>query len=86
MLAISRLGARRTRLGGTLRRPKAERTQANKETAIAYAAYRTLLFVFPEDADWLGDVMRKQGLDSDDTTVDPRKPAGIGTVAPTSCR
>src|SRR5262245_5776133 len=37
-----------TRLGGRLRRPPAERTQANKEKAIAYAVYRALLFVFPE--------------------------------------
>jgi hypothetical protein len=70
-----------TRLGGQLRRPKAERTQPNKEHAIAYAAYRALLFVFPEDADWLHDVMRKEGLDPDDTTLDPQKPSGVGNAA-----
>ena len=38
-----------TRLGGKLRRPKAERTEANKEKAIAFAAYRALMFVYAED-------------------------------------
>ncbi len=35
-----------TRLGAQLRRPKAERTEANKRTAIAYANYRAMLDVF----------------------------------------
>src|SRR5262245_40475336 len=34
-----------TRLGAKLRRPASERTQRNKEIAIAHAAYRALLFV-----------------------------------------
>src|SRR5262245_51854232 len=38
-----------TRLGAKLRRPPEERVERNKEVAIAYAAYRSLLFVFPED-------------------------------------
>jgi hypothetical protein len=37
-----------TRLGGSLRRPASERTKENKEKAIAYAAYRSLLFVYSE--------------------------------------
>ena len=36
-----------TRLGGSLRRPAAERTDANKSQAISYAAYRALLNLFP---------------------------------------
>ena len=36
-----------TRLGGKLRRPAAERTLTHKQVAIAYAAYRALLFVYP---------------------------------------
>jgi hypothetical protein len=32
-----------TRLGGTLRRPAAERTDAYKSQAVSYAAYRALL-------------------------------------------
>ncbi len=52
-----------TRLGGTLRRPAAQRTQANKERAIAYAAYRALLAVYPEDAAWLAAQMKAEGHD-----------------------
>jgi hypothetical protein len=36
-----------TRLGGTLRRPETERTKANKEKAISFAAYRVLVDLFP---------------------------------------
>src|SRR5262245_39736085 len=41
-----------TRLHGRLRRPRAERTRANQEKAIAYAAYRALLYVYPQEAEW----------------------------------
>src|SRR6267154_1935206 len=41
-----------TRLGATLRRPPSERTQANKEKAIAFATYRALIDVYPEDKQW----------------------------------
>jgi hypothetical protein len=70
-----------TRLGGRLRRPPAERTPANKETAIAYAMYRALLFVFPEDEKWLGEQMRKEGHDPNDTSTDVTTPQGVGNVA-----
>src|SRR5947209_3169474 len=36
-----------TRLGGALRRPPAERTEANKAKAISFAAYHALVDVFP---------------------------------------
>jgi hypothetical protein len=36
-----------TRLGGTLRRPSAERTTANKNQAISHAAYRAATSVWP---------------------------------------
>jgi len=48
-----------TRLGGSLRRPAAERTLANKEKAISYAAYRSLLFVYPDENEFIRDEMRK---------------------------
>lgn len=71
-----------TRLGGTLRRPAAERTLANKEKAIAYAMYRVLLAVYPEDTAWIKEQLRDQGLDPEDDTRDPATPQGIGnTVA-----
>ena len=36
-----------TVLGGALRRPESERTDANKAEAISFAAYRCLLNLFP---------------------------------------
>ena len=39
--------ARGTRLGTQLRRPAAERTLANKNKAISFAAYKTLVDLFP---------------------------------------
>jgi hypothetical protein len=70
-----------TRLGGSLRRPAAERTLANKEKAIAYAAYRALLAVYPDDKDWLAEQMKAQGHDPLDSSTDPSAPAGVGNLA-----
>ena len=70
-----------TRRGGSLRRPAAERTQKNKETAIAYAAHRMLLFVYPEDARWIDDQMTKMGFDPANGTIDTSRPEGVGNVA-----
>jgi len=70
-----------TRLGGDLRRPAAERTRANKEQAIAHAAYRALLFVYPEDEKWIRSAMRRQGYDPDETSIDVETPEGVGNVA-----
>src|SRR5215204_3133978 len=50
-----------TRLGGKLRRPKSEHTEANKRIAIAYATYRAMLDIFPEDTAWLDEQIRKRG-------------------------
>jgi hypothetical protein len=69
-----------TRLGGTLRRPKKERTEANKRIAIAYATYRAMLDLFPEDKQWLDEQMRTRGYDPNDTTTDVKKPQGIANV------
>jgi hypothetical protein len=71
-----------TQTGGTLRRPAAERTAANKKQAMAYAAYRAMLDLFAEDEPWLREQMRKLGYAPDDATRDPATPQGIGnTVA-----
>jgi hypothetical protein len=70
-----------TRLGGKLRRPAAERTLANREKAIAYATYRALLYVFPEDEKWLAEQMRKQGLNPKDVSTDLATPQGVGNTA-----
>lgn len=70
-----------TRLGDKLRRPKSERTAANKEKAIAYATYRAMLDVFAEDKVWLEEQMRRRGFDPADATTDLSKPQGVGNVA-----
>jgi hypothetical protein len=70
-----------TRLGGRLRRPSVERTISNKSKAIAYAVYRSLLYVYPEDATWLARQMREDGHDPEDTSRDPSTPEGIGNTA-----
>ena len=41
-----------TVLGGDLRRPAAERTDANKAKAISFAAYRCLLNLYPDDGNY----------------------------------
>jgi uncharacterized protein DUF6851/vanadium-dependent haloperoxidase-like protein len=69
-----------TRLGAKLRRPTPERTLANKEKAIAYAAYRSLLFVYPEDSAWIREQLRKKGFDPDDASPDPATPPGVGNA------
>jgi hypothetical protein len=73
-----------TRLGGKLRRPPEERTLANKSKAIAYAAYRALLYVYPEDAAWIADQMRQDGYNPEDRSIDPATPQGIGSAAATA--
>ncbi len=70
-----------TRLGGKLRRPPAERTPANREKAIAYATYRALVDVYPEDAEWLAEQMRLHGYDPADASTDLSAPQGVGNIA-----
>ncbi|HVF43042.1 MAG TPA: vanadium-dependent haloperoxidase [Pyrinomonadaceae bacterium] len=70
-----------TQLGGKLRRPPAERTEANKRKAVAYATYRSLLYLFPEDKDYVVGQMRQYGFDPDDNSTDVSTPQGIGNVA-----
>ncbi|MEZ6062118.1 MAG: vanadium-dependent haloperoxidase [Planctomycetaceae bacterium] len=70
-----------TMFGGSLRRPAAERTLKNKETAIAYAMYRACLNQYPEFAEYLTSEMERMGYDPADTSEDPASPAGIGNHA-----
>jgi hypothetical protein len=69
-----------TRLGGKLRRPASDRTQKNKEVAIAYATYRALIDVYPEEKDWIADQLRKAGHDPS-KAVPGKTPPGIGVTA-----
>jgi Domain of unknown function (DUF6851)/VCPO second helical-bundle domain len=71
-----------TQLRGVLRRPASERTEANKERAISYAAYRALLDVLPADTESVyKPLMRQLGYDPDDKSTDIETPTGIGNVA-----
>lgn len=70
-----------TRLGGTLRRPLGERTSANKERAISYAAYRTLMDLFPAEQATFDALMAERFYDPSDRSTDVRTATGIGNVA-----
>ncbi len=71
-----------TQLGGALRRPASERTLANKEQAISYAAYRALADVSPVDTNSVYIPLMKQlGYDPNDNSTDIETPTGIGNVA-----
>ena len=70
-----------TRLGDTLRRPKAERTEENKKKAIAYASHHALMFVYPESKDFLEGAMKELGYDASVVSNDPKKPEGVGYLA-----
>ncbi len=70
-----------TRLGATLRRPPDERTQANKEKAISYAAYRAIVDLFPTQKPIADSLMASLALDPNDNSTDTSTPAGIGNVA-----
>jgi len=70
-----------TQLGGTLRRPAAERTLANKQKAVSFAAYRALVDVFPSDKASVYDpLMANLGYDPNDLSTDTTTPQGIGNV------
>lgn len=70
-----------TQLSGALRRPANERTEANKERAISYAAYRALVDVLPGDTESVyKPLMRELGYDPNDRSTDIETPAGIGNV------
>jgi hypothetical protein len=71
-----------TQLSGALRRPASERTLANKEQAISYAAYRALADVLPVDTNSVYIPLMKQlGYDPNDNSTDIETPTGIGNVA-----
>ncbi|MEO7049889.1 MAG: vanadium-dependent haloperoxidase [Ferruginibacter sp.] len=63
------------------RAPENERTLKNKEIAISYAAYRTMLVYYYSDSVLLRDKMKAFGFDPDNKTLDPETPEGIGNLA-----
>jgi hypothetical protein len=71
-----------TQLSGILRRPAPERTLANKQRAISYAAYHSLADVLPADTESIyKPLMRQLGYDPEDGSADIETPTGIGNVA-----
>lgn len=70
-----------TRLGGTLRRPPSEHTDANKGEAISYAAYRALVDLYPAQQARFAARMAALGLDPSNASTDATSPAGIGNIA-----
>ncbi|MGW0879740.1 vanadium-dependent haloperoxidase [Streptomyces sp. NPDC002671] len=71
-----------TRLGGTLRRPPGQRTLANKNEAVSFAAYRAAADLFPgRVAADFDPLLESLGYDPADTTTNLNSPAGVGNVA-----
>jgi len=71
-----------TRLGGSLRRPPPERTLANMNAAISFAAYQATVDLFPGDrASVFDPLMRRLGYDPTNTTDNISTPEGLGNVA-----
>ena len=70
-----------TRYGAALRRPPRERTLANKQEAVSYAAYRALVDLFPsQQADVFDPLMTSLGFDPDNRSSNIKKPSGVGNV------
>ena len=63
------------------RRPQKEHTLKNKEIAISYAAYRTMMEYYFHDSAMLTDKMIEFGFDPANTSLDPSSPSGIGNLA-----
>jgi hypothetical protein len=63
------------------RQSPSKRTLKNKEIAISYAAYRTLLHYYFSDSVILRKKMTAFGFDPDNQTLDPTTPEGIGNLA-----
>lgn len=66
-----------TQLGSSLRRPASERTKANRERAISYAAYLAAVDQFPSQTDQFDAFMRKLGYDTARLSDDPTTPEGV---------
>jgi hypothetical protein len=63
------------------RRPSSERNLKNKEIAISYAAYRTMMEYYFSDSVLLKNTMKEMGLDPDNNSLDPSTAIGIGNLA-----
>ncbi|GAC1380152.1 MAG: vanadium-dependent haloperoxidase [Acidimicrobiales bacterium] len=76
-----------TQLGGALRRPPSARTSDNKAEAVSFAAYRTLVDLFPTSAYPPGisppfaGAMQALGYNPADDSLSSGSPSGIGNQA-----
>lgn len=70
-----------TQYGDRLRRPRAERTTANKTEAISFAAHRAAVDLFPGRRAQLDAFMVSLGYDPASQPTNPTTPAGIGVLA-----
>jgi hypothetical protein len=68
-------------LANIKRRPASEHTLRNKEKAISYAAYRTMMLYYDFDSVLLTAKMKEFGFDPNDHSLDPSTPAGIGNLS-----
>jgi hypothetical protein len=69
-----------TRLGDMLRRPTGERTDANREQAISFAAHRVLVDLFPSQAAAFDELLRRLGHDPGQPAVLEHGPGQDGQV------
>ena len=69
-----------TRLGAGLRQREENRTAANKEKAMMYATFRSLLDVYSDDAEWIQKQMAQQGV-SFNVSTDSAGPEAVGILA-----
>ena len=72
-----------TRMGGNLRQPAAERTVDNKTRAVSFAAYATLVDLFPARQGIYSQQMTDLGMWSTGPTP-PRRPWSVG-LRPRRC-
>jgi tRNA 2-thiocytidine biosynthesis protein TtcA len=70
-----------TQLGDELQRPEEEITEANKQEAMSYAAYRVLSELFPSQVEIFNELMAELGFDPNNKTTDTSTAAGIGNVS-----
>ncbi|MBO0913732.1 vanadium-dependent haloperoxidase [Streptomyces laculatispora] len=70
-----------TQLGDDLRQPYHKRTLANRKTAINYAAYDALNYLYPEFKSDFDAKMMALGMDPANTSRDTRTSAGVAHTA-----
>jgi hypothetical protein len=70
-----------TRLGTSIRQPADTQTLANKCRASSYAAYRSLLDLFPTEQTRVQHLMTRLGYNPSDRSTNTSTPAGVGNLA-----